>query len=241
VGCNIMFKTILIAELKSMTRDKLYAFFTVYPAIFGTIGYFICDMLRDDGNIMAANLVAMMLIVVTGYVFGALIAFSLLDDKDDKVLMSLKITPVDVRHYILIKMLVGFVFGFIATLVLLLATNFLPDASIWVILAVSVLGAIQVPSVVLIVNSFSDNKVEGFVIMKLSAMIILFPLIGFFVTGGWQYLLGIAPGYWAGRIVELELVATEEGSALIVFLAGVLYNVFATWVLMKFYTKRSNI
>jgi len=236
-----MFKTILIAELKSMTRDKLYAFFTVYPAIFGTIGYFICDMLRDDGNIMAANLVAMMLIVVTGYVFGALIAFSLLDDKDDKVLMSLKITPVDVRHYILIKMLVGFVFGFIATLVLLLATNFLPDASIWVILAVSVLGAIQVPSVVLIVNSFSDNKVEGFVIMKLSAMIILFPLIGFFVTGGWQYLLGIAPGYWAGRIVELELVATEEGSALIVFLAGVLYNVFATWVLMKFYTKRSNI
>jgi fluoroquinolone transport system permease protein len=236
-----MFKTILIAELKSMTRDKLYAFFTVYPAIFGTIGYFICDMLRDDGNIMAANLVAMMLIVVTGYVFGALIAFSLLDDKDDKVLMSLKITPVDVKHYILIKMLVGFVFGFIATLVLLLATNFLPDASIWVILAVSVLGAIQVPSVVLIVNSFSDNKVEGFVIMKLSAMIILFPLIGFFVTGGWQYLLGIAPGYWAGRIVELELVATEEGSALIVFLAGVLYNVFATWVLMKFYTKRSNI
>jgi len=236
-----MFKTILIAELKSMTRDKLYAFFTVYPAIFGTIGYFICDMLRDDGNIMAANLVAMMLIVVTGYVFGALIAFSLLDDKDDKVLMSLKITPVDVRHYILIKMLVGFVFGFIATLVLLLATNFLPDASIWVILAVSVLGAIQVPSVVLIVNSFSDNKVEGFVIMKLSAMTILFPLIGYFITGGWQYLLGIAPGYWAGRIVELELVATEEGSALIVFLAGVLYNVFATWVLMKFYTKRSNI
>jgi fluoroquinolone transport system permease protein len=236
-----MFKTIFIAELKSMTRDKMYAFFAVYPAIFGTIGYFICDMLRDDGNIMAANLVAMMLIVVTGYVFGALIAFTLLDDKDDKVLMSLKITPVDVRHYVLIKMLVGFVFGFIATLVLLFATNFLPDANVWVIIAVSVLGAIQVPSVVLIVNSFSDNKVEGFVVMKLSGMIILFPLIGFFVTGGWQYLLGVAPGYWAGRIVELELVPSEEGSAIIVFIAGVFYNIFATWLLMKFYTKRSNI
>lgn len=236
-----MFKTILIAEFKSMFRDKMYAFFAIYPIIFGAIGYFVCDMLRNDGNIMAANLVAMMLIVVTGYVFGALIAFTLLDDKDDKVLMSLKITPVDVKHYVLIKMLVGMIFGFITTFVLLLATNFLPDANILILLAVAVLGAVQVPSVVLIVNSFSDNKVEGFVVMKLSGMVILFPLIGFFVTGGWQYLLGVAPGYWAGRIIELELVPSEEGSALIVFAAGVLYNILATWLLMKFYTKRSNI
>lgn len=236
-----MFKTVLISEFKGMFRDKMYAFFAIYPAIFGAIGYFICEMLRDDGNIVAANLVSMMLIVVTGYVFGALIAFTLLDDKDDKVLMSLKITPIDVRQYVLVKMLAGFLFGFIATLVLLLATNFLPDANIWVILAVSVLGAIQVPSVVLIVNSFSDNKVEGFVVMKLSGMVIMFPLIGFFVTGGWQYLLGVAPGYWAGRIIELELVPSESGSALLVFLAGVAYNILATWVLMKFYTKRSNI
>jgi fluoroquinolone transport system permease protein len=236
-----MFKTIFIAELKGLFRDRMYTFFAIYPFIFGTIGYFITDMLRDDGNIMAANIVAMMLIVVTGYVFGALIAFTLLDDKDDKVLMSLKITPVDVKHYVYVKMLVGGIFGFITTFALLLATNFLPDASVWLMLAVSILGAIQVPSVVLIVNSFSDNKVEGFVIMKLSGMVILFPLMGFFVTGGMQYLLGVAPGYWAGRIVELELVPSEEGSAFLVFLAGVAYNLLATWLLMKLYAKRSNL
>ena len=123
----------------------------------------------------------------------------------------------------------------------MLATNFLPDANVFTIIGVSILGAIQVPSVVLIVNSFSDNKVEGFVVMKLSGMIILFPLIGFFVTGGMQYLLGVAPGYWAGRIVEMELVPSETGSALLVFIAGVSYNLLATWLLMKFYTKRSNI
>ena len=236
-----MFKTIFIAELKGLFRDRMYTFFAIYPFIFGTIGYFITDMLRDDGNIMAANIVAMMLIVVTGYVFGALIAFTLLDDKDDKVLMSLKITPVDVKHYVYVKMLVGGIFGFITTFALLLATNFLPDASVWLMLAVSILGAIQVPSVVLIVNSFSDNKVEGFVIMKMSGMVILFPLMGFFVTGGMQYLLGVAPGYWAGRIVELELVPSEEGSAFLVFLAGVAYNLLATWLLMKLYAKRSNL
>lgn len=237
-----MIGTIIKAEFKAMFRDKMYAFFAIYPAIFGALGYFLVKWIDNEfPESIWDSVTAMMLIVVTGYVFGALIAFTLLDDKDDKVLMSLKITPINVKYYIYVKMFAGMVFGFIATLVLLLATNFLPDANFLVIIGVSLLGAIQVPSVTLIVNSFSSNKVEGFVVMKLSGMVLMFPLIGFLVTGWAQYLLGVAPGYWAGRIVELELLPTEEGSAFLVFLAGVTYNLLATWLLMKVYTKRSNI
>ncbi len=237
-----MFKTILKAELKNIVRDRMYLFFAVYPLIFGAIGYFLVEWIQDKYPTSIWDAItAMMLIIVTGYVFGALIAFTLLDDKDDQVLMSLKITPISVKQYVLVKILVGMVFGFIATMILLLATNFLPNSNFLIIIAVALLGAIQVPSVALIVNSFSDNKVEGFVIMKLSGMVILFPVIGFLVTGWVQYFLGVAPGYWAGRIVELELIPSEEGSALIVFFAGVSYNILATWLLMKLYAKRSNI
>ena len=237
-----MITTVIKAELRNMFRDKMYAFFAVYPAIFGALGYFLVQWINNKfPESIWDSITAMMLIVITGYVFGALIAFTLLDDKDDKVLMSLKITPINVKHYIYIKMTAGMIFGFIATLVLLLATNFMPDSNFFVILAVAILGAIQVPSVTLIVNSFSDNKVEGFVIMKLSGLVLMFPVIGFLVSGWAQYFLGIAPGYWAGRIVELELLPTEEGSALVVFLVGVLYNLFATWLLMNLYTKKSNI
>ncbi len=220
----------------------MYIFFAVYPAIFGALGYFLVEWIDNKyPESVWDSVTAMMLIVITGYVFGALIAFTLLDDKDDKVLMSLKITPVSVRQYVYVKMLVGMVFGFIATLVLILATNFLNDANFFIVIAVAILGAIQVPSVTLIVNSFADNKVEGFVIMKLSGIVLIFPVIGFLVTGWVQYFLGVAPGYWAGRIVELQLLPTEEGSAFVVFLAGVAYNLLATWLLMKVYTKRSNI
>ena len=237
-----MIGTIIKAEFKGMFRDKMYAFFAIYPAIFGALGYFLVKWIQDEHPYSIwDSITAMMLIVVTGYVFGALIAFTLLDDKDDKVLMSLKITPINVKHYVYVKMFAGMIFGFIATMILIYATGFLEGSSFWIILAVSLLGAIQVPSVTLIVNSFSDNKVEGFVVMKLSGMVLMFPLIGFLVSSGFQYLLGVAPGYWAGRIVELELVPSEEGSALIVFMVGVAYNLLATWLLMKVYTKRSNI
>jgi fluoroquinolone transport system permease protein len=237
-----MIGTIIKAELRNMVRDKMYLFFAIYPAIFGAIGYYLVKFINDKyPTSIWDSITAMMLIVITGYVFGALIAFTLLDDKDDKVLMSLKITPINVKHYIYIKMIAGMIFGFIATFILILATNFLPNSSIWIIIAVSILGAIQVPSVTLIVNSFSDNKVEGFVIMKLSGIVIIFPMIGFLINGTIQYLLGVAPGYWAGRLVELQLLPTESGSALVVFTIGVLYNLFATWLLMKLYSKKSNI
>lgn len=236
-----MIGTIIKSEFKSMFRDKMYAFFAVYPAIFGTLGYFLVqwfDKNYPDG--LGAEITAMMLIVVTGYVFGALIAFTLLDDKDDKVLMSLKITPINVRWYIFVKMMAGMIFGFIATLILLLATNFLPNANFITIIGVALLGAVQIPSVVLIVNSFSDNKVEGFVVMKLSGIVLMFPMIGFLVTGAVQRLLGVAPGYWAGALVEVEL-GVDTGNTILIFLAGIAYNILATWLLMKVYTKRSNI
>jgi len=238
-----MFGTVLKNELKTIFRDKLYLFFMFYPAILGTVGYFLVPYIEENtapGN-PTASIVAMMLIIMTGFLFGALVAFTLLDDKDDKVLMSLKITPISVRHYVMVKLLVGMVFGLISTVVLIYATGFLPNTNFITIVLISILGAIQVPSVALIVNSFSNNKVEGFVIMKTSGLVLIFPVIGFLVTGWAQYLLGVAPGYWSARIVELELLPTESGSAAVVFIIGVAYNLLATWLLMKLYTKRSNI
>lgn len=237
-----MFKTILKAELRNVTRDKLYMFFVLYPIVFGTGGYFLVDWIKESnpGSPWSA-IVAMMLIVITGFIFGALIAFTLLDDKDDKVLMSLKITPISVKQYVLVKILVGMIFGFIASLILIIATDFLPDANAFVIIGVAILAAVQVPSVALLVNSFADNKVEGFVFMKLSGMIIIFPLIGFLVTGWAQYFLGVAPGYWAGRLIEIQLLPGENGSSILIFLIGVTYNILATWLLMKLFTKKANL
>jgi len=237
-----MFKIILKAELKNILRDRLYLFFVLYPIVFGTGGYFLVEWINNTYPTSPwGAITAMMLIVITGFIFGALIAFTLLDDKDDNVLMSLKITPISVKQYVYVKILVGMIFGFIASLILIIATDFLPDANIFVILGVAILAAVQVPSIALIVNSFSDNKVEGFVFMKLSGMIIMFPLIGFLVTGWAQYLLGVAPGYWAGRLIEIQLLPSENGSNILIFLIGILYNLLATWLLMKLFTKKTSL
>ncbi len=237
-----MIGTVVKAELRNVFRDRLYMFFALYPVILGVAGYYLVDYINDTSpGSPWANILAMFFIIITGFVFGALTAFTLLDDKDDNVLMSLKITPISVKYYVIVKLVVSFIFGFISTIAIIYATGFLEGTSFGIILLISLIGAIQAPGVALIVNSFADNKVEGFVIMKLSGLILILPVIAFFVTGWVQNLLGIAPGYWAARMIELELVPSEEGSALLTFVGGVAYNLVFLWLLMKFYVKRSNI
>lgn len=237
-----MIKTVIKSELRNILRDRMYSFFMIYPVIMGLIGYFLIPYIEEQSpGTLWGKVLAMFFIIITGYVFGALTAFTLLDDKDDSVLMSLKITPISVRTYVKVKLAVSFIFGFIATIAIIYGTGFIEGASFGTVLLISIVGALQGPGVALIVNSFAENKVEGFVIMKLSGLILILPVLAFFITGFVQNLLGFAPGYWAARIIELELVPSEEGSAILTFFAGVIYNLGLLWLLLKLYTKKANL
>ena len=240
-----MLKTVIKSELRNIRRDPMYIFFFIFPLILGVVGYFLIPYIQDNvdpGN-PAAQIVAMFLILMTGYIFGAVTGFTLLDDKDDNVLISLKITPVDVRTYVILKLLVSYIFGFVATLILTFATNFLPDATFWEILLIALIGALQGPGVALIVNSFAKNKVEGFVIMKLSGLLLMVPVLAFFVANWQEVFLVFAPGFWPGRMIQMEILPTIDTNFtfIVYFIVGVIYNMIFLSLLMKLYAKRANL
>ncbi len=226
-------------------RDRMYLFFVMFPIILGVVGFFLIPYLKDivqPGNLLP-EIVAMLLILMTGYIFGALTAFTLLDDKDDNVLMSLKITPISVKLYVIIKLLVSFIFGFIATIVIIFTTNFLPNTSFWVILLIAIVGALQAPGVALIVNSLSSNKVGGFIVMKMTGLILTIPVVAFFVQSWQEVFLIFAPGFWSARMIQMELIPTIDVNftLIVYFFLGVIYNLLFTTLLMKIYSKKSNL
>ncbi|MFW5847746.1 MAG: hypothetical protein ACOCVF_02390 [bacterium] len=240
-----MLKTILKSEIKNITRDSMYLFFVFYPVILGIVGYYLIPYLNSqvsEGSFVP-EIAAMMLILLTGYIFGAITAFTLLDDKDDNVLISLKVTPISVKAYVFVKLFISFIFGFIATIVIILTTNFLSGSSIINILLISILGALQAPGVALIVNSFSTNKVEGFVIMKMSGLILVFPVIAFFIQTWQEIFLVFAPGFWPARLIQIELLPqiNVNFTIQIYFILGVIYNILFVYLFMKIYSKKSNL
>lgn len=240
-----MFKTVLKSELRNITRDKMYIFFFIFPLVLGLVGYFLIPFIEDSvapGN-PTPQIVAMFLILITGYIFGAVTGFTLLDDKDDNVLMSLKITPIDVKAYVILKLCISYIFGFIATILLTVVTNFLPNTSFWNILLIAAVGALQGPGVALIVNSFARNKVEGFVIMKMSGLLLIVPVLAFFIANWQEVFLVIAPGFWPGRMIQMEILPTIDTNFtfIVYFILGVAYNLIFLTLLMKLYSKRTNI
>ncbi len=240
-----MLGTVIKAELNNMLRDKMYLVFALYPIMLGALGYFLINYIEErvEPDNLAPEILAMFLILMTGYIFGALIAFTLLDDKDDLVLMSLKITPISVKSYVIVKLVVAFIFGFIATLVITLATDFLPNASFWSIILISFTGALQAPGLTLIVNSFSRNKVEGFVVMKLSGLLLVLPVIAFFTMNWQEVFLVFAPGFWPARLIQIELLPDFQTNFnyITYFILGVIYNMLFLTMFMKIYAKKSNL
>lgn len=186
-------------ELKNLLRNKMTVVMIFYPLILGAIGrYLIVNGIVQE---QALAFTAMLLAILMGHLYGAMAGFSLLDDRDDQVLASIRISPVPLNRYIWFK--VGFAYFFA------LAAGFF---IIWFsgafrlsagdILLVAALSALQTPITAFLVNAFADNKVEGYVTMKASGFLLFLPIAGFFFLDAREWLFAIAPLHWASKAVQ---------------------------------------
>lgn len=233
-----MFIRTFMHELRNIIRDKMYLFFMVYPVILITIALWLIPYLANEVDVFASQIVTLVFVLMTSFIYGAVTGFTLLDDQDDKVFFSLRITPIKVSYYIVIKLLISYIFGFIATMAILLTTNFIDGTFLMYILIAS-LASLQAPFIALIVNTFASNKIEGFVVMKASGLILLLPIASLFINNWTEFLLGIVPGFWVARIVSMELIP----DAYILpfygyFLLGFFYNLVVLYILFVNYKKR---
>lgn len=238
-----MFKRVLVHELKTMTRDKMYMFLLIYPLIMALIAYFLVPYLRELDSQMAGDIVTLVFILMNSFMFGAITGFTLLDDQDDKVLLSLRITPINVKYYVFIKLAVSYLLGILATILLVLVTGFLSNASFIDFIYIILLASMQGPIFALLINCFATNKVEGFVIMKLSGIILLVPIAALFLTNWTELFLGILPGFWPARLVSMQLIPGDYllGSSTLYFLIGLVVNVLLGLLFFKLYSKRVKI
>ena len=230
-----MFLRVLKHELKNIVRDKMYAFFMIYPIIIGIVAYYLIPYLREDVGVLIANIVSLLFVLMTSFMFGAITGFTLLDDQDDHVLYSLKITPIKVRDYIVIKLFFSYFLGFLATLLLVLITR-LFESSIMNIIGISLLAALQAPMLALLINAFASNKVEGFVFMKATGILVMIPIASLFLTNWTELFLGIVPGFWVARLVSMSMIPSDYFlNEFGYYLLGYIVNIGLIWLLFNKY------
>ncbi len=224
-------------ELKTILRDPLNLFLLIYPVImFGLIGWLLPASLsrggltNTDPAYSLTLLIAFVVIIsIGGFVSGALLGFSLLENKDEKTIYSIAVTPVSITGYITFKSIYTYVLAVAGNLFMIYAIKWwasdyysftygpytfgFDNLTAIHIFPFALISSLFVAAVGLLIASVAKNKIEGFAFMKSGGIIFMIPVLVLLdaFSDGKQYLLGIAPNFWTTKAL-LNVALNAEGA-----------------------------
>jgi len=232
-----MYFTFISGELKKWMRDPMTRFMLFYPVIFGLVGRYGLPSIAENAGFSIENnadYIIAALTLMMPMVYGALIGFSILDDRDDHIFNSIRITPLNLNSYLLFRLALVYCLSFTACFFVMWFVQIGPLNENNMIL-ISFLAAFSAPLTGLLINLFATNKIEGFAIMKLTGIIILLPVISLYFTDAKELFFAFIPAFWPGKIIS-TLVRSESNMLLTLntyFWIGLLYSIVLNIVMYR--------
>lgn len=258
--------TLLKYEFKTIAKDSTSLFMLFYPFLMLFImGFLVPSILEKTADSNASVIVLQLLVGLSlslgAYMAGALIAFSIIENKDDQTILNLSVTPLSLKGYLTFKMIYGFVFSIIGNFIiigglkLIASDKFvitvgtdvirLLDNLTWIkIIIFTLVMSLAVPVVALLFSSFAKNKIEGFTFMKGGAILIILPILTVFefFQGAKQYLLGIFPNFWPIKaMLNISMQSTDQTNLnyyLYMLIGGVFLSLLS-FVMFKVFIKKN--
>ncbi len=261
--------SLLRYEFKTIVKERMNVFMLFYPFLMLVITAYLLPAIiaktgagDSQGTAITLLIAFVMLLGVGGYVMGAMLGFSLLENRDEKTILNISVTPITVSGYVVFKVIYTYVLSFLGNLIMvgglkLLASDkyvvtfggqtigLLDNFDLGRIIIFALVNSFLVPVVAAIVGGFAKNKIEGFAMMKTGALFIMIPDLTLIpeLQGGWQYVLGITPNFW-GLKAMLNL-ATNNGNAANLgyygYMAiGVVYQLIITVFALRMLVKKSS-
>ncbi|MFB9433044.1 ABC transporter permease [Streptoalloteichus tenebrarius] len=181
-------------------------------------------------------LVTQFLVLGCPMLLGALAGLLVLDDRDQRTLTALRVTPVPVMTY------AGYRAGTVVVVTTAYvvpttwASGLVPARLLPAALLVGVLSGLLATLLALTVATFAGNKVEGMAIMRAAGILVVgLPVLPWFVPGNWQALFAVLPAYWPAKAFW---VAAEGGPYLVPLVVGIAYHGLLLWPLTRAFARR---
>lgn len=250
-------------EAKTIIREPFQVFMCLLPVIMLLLYVYVIPLVlgtMDPVNEAAsrtATLILIVFLISMGMFFiGAMGAFLLLDQKDERTISTIAVTPVGTSGYLMFKMVYIYFLSVVSAAIVLLGIKYLAADKYLVygvpvlenlktehIIAYSFASSLFAPALALLQGALSKNKVEGFALVKGTGIFAMVPILILLepFKGGLQYILGIFPNFWAIKALMLELIPSAFQSDLsfaAYLLIGVAYNAAIFWVTYKLFLKK---
>jgi len=193
---------LLKADWRSISRDLLSAITLFVPlivAVFVRIATPIAtELLEVNADFDLTQhyvFIASFVVLMTPMMLGAMAGLQILDDRDERILTYISVTPLTREGYVIWKLLTPMVIGFFVTPISLVIINIIP-IKLGIVLPVTFLATLGGPLYALILSTFATNKVEGLAISKATGAFMIAPFAGYLLRSPWRLLAGVLPSYW---------------------------------------------
>jgi fluoroquinolone transport system permease protein len=261
--------SLLRYEMKTILKDPMNVFMLVYPIMMLLIAAYALPAILDTvgagtgGEAISLLITFSLILALGGFLMGAMLGFSLLDNKDENTLINIAASPIRVSGYAGFKIIYSFALAVIANLIMLgglkllasdaytvtyfTVTVRLLDGLSWLeIIAFSVVSALLVPSIALLIAAVAKNKIEGFAFMKGGGIVIFIPVLSLLEVfqDGKQYLLGIVPIFWPLKAIlndALHLTNDANAPFWVYMLVGAVYAIALGGLALRGFLKKINV
>jgi len=162
---------------------------------------------------------------------GLMLAFILLEERDEGLFPVFRTLPISPRRFLLARLALATLLSFLYPLIILVTVQAIAPLPGWRIPLLALLCSLQAPLSVLVVLVLAGNKIEGLAVIKVLFPAILLPAAPFAVAVPWAHLLSVLPAYWTYRAF---VVITPEAVALATVGALLFHLVPAALLLRRF-------
>ena len=224
-------------DAKSVRRDPLLRWLIFYPVVVALLIRWGVPILRT--YLMARfqfdlhpyyPLFMSFVLVMTPMLAGIVVGFLLLDQRDDQTLIALQVTPLTISGYFAYRITVPTLLSFCVTLAMFPLAGLLNLAPFPLVVA-SLGACLLAPIYALFLAAFAANKVQGFALSKAAGVLLVPPIVAYFIDSSWRILLGIDPLYWPAKV--LWLVTANSSAAWTYLLIGISVQLVVLRLLMR--------
>ncbi|SER20338.1 hypothetical protein [Piscibacillus halophilus] len=204
-----MIKKILIlsiGDIKNIQREPLLLFSLLGIFLLTTVVRYGLPVLEDILHHHTSfslephfRIIVSLTLLMTPFMIGMLYGFIILDERDEGVLLYYTVTPIRKSGYLIARILAPIAVTFFASFGVILLQGLIEWEFITFIL-IALLLALQSPIITMMLASLASNKVEGLALIKVMNLMLIIPLIDYFIDHPMTNLTMIFPVYWPVKL-----------------------------------------
>ena len=211
--------SLIVMDMKNVARNQLLILLSVSPLIVAFVYRFLVpdeDVLANLANehlgpdlefmrplltVALTNIHAVLMAIFVGLsasMIGAVYGLLLVEEREDKLMASLRVMPVHFFTYIIARMILPIIIAVIVTTMSYPITGMAP-LPFPVIFAIAAIGATFVPVTTLGVAAFAPGRVSALALVRLFSFAAILPVIAWFISPPMEWLFAPLGPYWQMR------------------------------------------